>query len=503
MKIKLALHNQILIALLLGTLFGAAFSINHKKLNLINTKNETETVENWIKVKIENKKYPEINKQFDTEFQNRIIKYFSRLSGKEKISSDIIFYFSDDSQIIFKDIKKLKKDKTIATQIKPLGTLFINLLSFLAIPLVLASLITGAASLETIKKLGSIGGKTFAIYIITTAIAITIGLTIANLLEPGNRIPESDKMQMMGELQDEEVDVAEELEVDIIDFFIGIVPKNPFDAISKGNMIQIVFIAVFFGITLTLVDKKLSKPVLDFFTGVSETMIKMVDIVMKIAPYGVFALISATIADFGFNILSTLLWYIFAVVLGLLIQTMLVYAGIVKFIGRSSLVDYFKGIRNAQAIAFSTSSSAATLPVTIDCAENNLGVRKEVAGFVLPLGATINMDGTALYQGVAAVFIAQIYGMDLTIAEQLTVVITAVLASIGTAPVPGVGIIMLVIILQSVNIPPQGIALILGVDRILDMMRTVTNVSGDSAVAVAINKLTEIKKKSTSGISEG
>ena len=212
----------------------------------------------------------------------------------------------------------------------------------------------------------------------------------------------------------------------------------------------------------------------------------MVDIIMKIAPYGVFALIAATIADFGFNILSTLIWYCLAVIIGLLIQTYLVYGSIVKIFSKITLKQFFSDIRNAQAIGFSTSSSAATLPITIDCVENKMGIKKEISGFVLPLGATINMDGTALYQGVAAIFIAQVYGFDLNIAEQLTIVLTAVLASIGTSPVPGVGIIMLVMILNAINVPAEGIALIIGVDRILDMMRTITNVTGDAAVTVAI-----------------
>jgi Na+/H+-dicarboxylate symporter len=252
-------------------------------------------------------------------------------------------------------------------------------------------------------------------------------------------------------------------------------------------MLQIVFFAVMFGITLTFISRKKSKVVIKFFAGVSQTMIKMVDIIMKIAPYGVFALISATIAEFGFGIITTLIWYIVAVLLGLLIHTTLVYGSIVSFLGKMNPFTFFKGMRNAMAIGFSTSSSAATLPITFDCVENNLGVPKQISGFVLPLGATINMDGTALYQGVAAVFIAQVYGIDLNLTQQLTIVITAVLASIGTAPVPGVGIIMLVMILNAVHIPPEGIALIIGVDRILDMCRTITNVTGDASVAVAIS----------------
>lgn len=482
---KLALHNQILLALFLGSLFGVFFSVDSHKL-IFKSYDETKTeIKNWEKIEIDLLNQKTIFKENE---QIKIIEYYKKLKKTERQKLSINVYYDNKTQN-FNNIQKIRKEKTPAIIIKPLGSLFINLLSFLAIPLVLASLITGVSSLDSVKKLGKIGGKTFTVYIITTAIAITIGLTIANIIQPGNRIPAEEKSRMMGSFESEETSIEEEFEIDIVNFFLDIVPKNPFTAISKGNMIQVVFIAVFFGIALTLIPKDKSKPILDFFNGVNESMIKMVEIVMYIAPYGVFALISATIADFGYNILGTLLWYILSVILGLLLQTILVYAFIVKFLGKEKISKFFKSIRNAQAIAFSTSSSAATLPITYDCVENNLGVKKQISGFVLPLGATMNMDGTALYQGVAAVFIAQIYGIDLNITEQLTIVMTAVLASIGTAPVPGVGIIMLVIILQSVNIPPQGIALILGVDRILDMLRTVTNVTGDSAVAVAVNKM--------------
>jgi Na+/H+-dicarboxylate symporter len=359
---------------------------------------------------------------------------------------------------------------------------------------VIASLIVGAASLDDIKKLGRVGLRTFSIYVMTTAIAITIGLTIANVIQPGNRVDAESKERLLGTFKEESAEKAvQSLDIDVIDFFVNIVPKNPIEAIATGEMLQIVFAAIMFGITLTFVEKKYSKPVLSFFEGVSQVMIKMVDIIMLIAPFGVFALIAATIADFGFNILYTLIWYGLAVIVGLLIQTYLIYGSLVGLFGKIGVGKFYMGLRNAQAIAFSTSSSAATLPITFDCVENKLGVKKQVSGFVLPLGATINMDGTALYQGVAAVFIAQVYGIDLNLSQQLTIVLTAVLASIGTAPVPGVGLIMLVMILDAVNIPKEGIALILGVDRILDMIRTVTNVTGDSAVAVAINGL-ETKK---------
>jgi Na+/H+-dicarboxylate symporter len=341
--------------------------------------------------------------------------------------------------------------------------------------------------LENIKKIGTIGGKTFLLYIITTIIAIIIGLLISNIIQPGRMLAQDAKNRLISASQEETPELTmEEIDIDIINFFVEIVPKNPIGAMSNGEMLQIVFFAVIFGVTLSLIEKEKSAHVLNFFSGVNDTFIKMVEMIMKLAPFGVFALISVTIADFGFEIITTLIWYILTVLIGLILHTVIIYSMVVKFLGKRSPIDFFKSIREAQVIAFSTSSSAATLPVTMRCVENNLKIPKKISGFVLPLGATINMDGTALYQGVATVFIAQVFGFNLGLSEQITIIITAVLASIGTAPVPGVGIIMLVMILKSVNLPPEGIALILGVDRILDMCRTITNISGDAAVAVAI-----------------
>ncbi|MFA7325348.1 MAG: dicarboxylate/amino acid:cation symporter [Candidatus Kapaibacterium sp.] len=484
---KVPLHVQILLALILGAAFGAFFSVDKNKLEITYKKNSdqvTESISKWTSASII------INDSTITAFNSNdqitIINKFKHYY-KSSPKSIILVFEKEKRKLEFSEVIAVRKEQTLATYIKPVGDLFIRLLSFLAIPLVISTLIVGAASLSDFKKLGRIGLKTFSLYIITTVIAITIGLGLANVISPGTRIDPSSKERLMSSFQEESAEKAvESLDISIVDFFVEIVPKNPFDAISSGNMLQIVFLAVIFGITLTLVEKKKRNTVIEFFDGVSDTMIKMVDIFMLIAPFGVFALIAATIADFGFEILSTLIWYIIAVILGLFIQTYVVYGAMLKLIGRVSLKDFFLNIRNAQAIGFSTSSSAATLPITLDCVENKMKVNKQVAGFVLPLGATINMDGTALYQGVAAVFIAQVYGFDLTIVQQLTIVITAVLASIGTAPVPGVGIIMLVMILNAINIPAQGIALILGVDRILDMLRTITNVTGDAAVAVTI-----------------
>lgn len=483
---KFPLHYQIILALILGALFGAFFNINQHKLLITHStdgKQITQEIENWQTIKLIS---PDTLTEFAYDDQIQIIRHFRK--NKNFDSAEILSESGEKSTLT--KISKIRKEKTIATYISPIGDLFIRLLSFLAIPLVIATLIVGAASLGDIKKLGRIGGKTLALYVGTTIIAITIGVTAANVIKPGKQVNEDARNRLLGAYQEESSEkILNKVDIDaeyVLNYFVDIVPRNPMGAIANGNMLQIVFFAVIFGVTLTLIDKRKSGIVVDFFSGVSDVMIAMVNFIMKLAPYGVFALMAATVADFGFSILQTLVWYIFAVVLGLVLQIGIVYVLLVYFVGRQNPLTFMKAIRNAQAIGFSTSSSAATLPVTLDCVENNLGVNKQIAGFVLPLGATINMDGTALYQGVAAIFIAQVYGFDLNIAEQLTIILTAVLASIGTAPVPGVGIIMLVMILQSVNVPPEGIALILGVDRILDMARTVCNVTGDAAVTVAV-----------------
>ncbi len=487
---KLPLHVQILAAMVLGTIFGIIFSVPEDTVN-IETKRAGKKISNKIEkwesiLFLDNE--GEVISAFKPIDKLGMIKNFKR--NKEEVEAIRVFKQGrkeEETGIDYKNVSALSDIETLATQIKPVGTVFIRLLSFLAIPLVLATLIIGASSITDIKKLGRIGLKTFSIYILTTAIAITIGLLIANTIQPGNQLDSDTKARLIGAYgEDNPEAMVEKIDIDIIDFFVNIIPKNPFQAIAESEMLQIVFFALIFGIMLTFIEREKAMPVINFFNAISETMIKMVDFIMKLAPYGVFALIAATIAEFGYNILETLIWYILSVVAGLLLHTFLVYGTLVKVVGKVKPGSFLSNMKTAQAIAFSTSSSAATLPVTIDCVENKIGVPKHISGFVLPLGATVNMDGTALYQGVAAVFIAQVYGFDLTITEQLTIVLTAVLASIGTAPVPGVGIIMLVIILQSINVPAEGIALILGVDRILDMMRTVTNVTGDAAVAIAV-----------------
>ena len=386
----------------------------------------------------------------------------------------------------------------VSNWVSPFGKIFINLLKLIAVPLVLSSLITGVASLSDLKKLSRIGGRTIAIYIATTTVAVTIGLLSVNLLEPGATVPDDMKSKLQDTYKSSvsgRVEAAEEVkERSSLQPIVDMVPSNFFNSASNNrNMLQVVFVAIIIGIALIQINKTKAKPVLDFFEGINELVIKLVDNIMFMAPYGVFALIADTITSIAGNninnvleLLGALGFYMFAVIVGLTFQTLFTYTIVLKLFSNMSIKRFYQGLAPAQLLAFSTSSSGATLPVTMERCEEKLGVSEEVSSFVLPLGATINMDGTALYQAVAAVFIAQTLGMDLSLGAQLTIVLTAVLASIGTAAVPGAGVIMLVIILEAISVPSAGIALILGVDRILDMLRTVTNVTGDASVAVAV-----------------
>lgn len=382
--------------------------------------------------------------------------------------------------------------------VAPFGTVFISLLKLIAVPLVLASLITGVASLSDLKRLSRIGGKTIAIYVGTTAVAVTIGLVSVNVLQPGDKVPDQMKEKLQQTYEKDATSRAGNAQKvkgrGPLQPIVDMVPSNFFSSASSNrNMLQVVFVAIFVGIGLIQIPKNKGKPVLDFFEGLNDVVIKLVDLIMLMAPVGVFALIAQTINKIAGDDLSQILellgalgYYMIAVILGLIIHAGFTYTGLLKFLSKMPLKTFYRGIAPAQLLAFSTSSSGATLPVTMDCCEEELGVSEEVSSFVLPLGATINMDGTALYQAVAAVFIAQTLGMGLGIGAQLTIILTAVLASIGTAAVPGAGIIMLVIILEAVSVPSAGIALILGVDRILDMMRTVVNVTGDASIAVIV-----------------
>jgi len=372
--------------------------------------------------------------------------------------------------------------------VKPIGSAFIRLISMIVVPLVFASLLVGTASLNDIRKLGRIGAKTVVYYLCTTAIAISIGLLLANTFKPGVGLSTEAQRQLIqnsSEETDAQIETALERPT-IKDILLDIIPINPVQAFVEGKMLQIIFFALMTGICLTLIPTQQSQPVINFFEGVNGVVIQMVHIIMKIAPYGVFALISAVIADFGLDILRILIKYSLVVIGGLALHITIVYSLAIKMFSKLKVGDFFRGIRPAQLIAFSSGSSSATLPVTMECTERDLGVSRQIVSFALPLGATINMDGTALYQGVSAVFIAQVYGMGLTLAQQLTIVLTATLASIGTAGAPGVGMITLAIVLKSIGVPLEGIGIILGVERILDMCRTVVNVTGDASCAVVV-----------------
>ncbi|MHC4519457.1 MAG: dicarboxylate/amino acid:cation symporter [Planctomycetota bacterium] len=376
----------------------------------------------------------------------------------------------------------------VVTYIKPVGTAFVKLITMVVIPLVFASLLVGTASLNDIRKLGRIGARTAGYYITTTVIAISLGLVLANMIKPGAGLPKETKTRLLESgTEDMEAQIAKALQKPSLkDTLLEIIPSNPIRAFAEGRMLQVIFFALLTGVCLTLIPPPRSGPVVAFFEGLNDTMIQMIHVIMKTAPYAVFALIAAVTADFGSEILIVLLRYALVVLLGLALHVTVVYSVAIKVFTGTKIRAFFKGIRPAQIIAFSSSSSSATLPITMECAEESLGVPREISSFALPLGATVNMDGTALYQGVAAVFIAQVYGMDLNLAQQLTIVLTATLASIGTAATPGASMATLVIVLKSIGVPVEGIGLILGLDRILDMCRTAVNVTGDASCAMFV-----------------
>lgn len=371
------------------------------------------------------------------------------------------------------------------------GDLFLRGLRFIAVPIVLFSLIVGASSLNDLKKLSRIGGRTIVIYLFTTAVAISIGLLFANIMQPGTWLsPELRDTMAASAAGAVSGKVEAAVAPDTWATILNIVPKNPFKALAEGNMLQVVFTALAVGASLTLIPKDKSDPIIKSADGLTEVIIKLVHVVMLAAPYAVFCLIAKVMATMGLEVLQALVVYSLTVVGGLALMTFVVYPLALKLFTGISVRRFFRAIAPAQLLAFSSSSSSATLPVTMECVEERLGAGEDVASFVVPLGATINMDGTALYQGVAALFIAQLYGIDLSFGDQLTIVLTATLASIGTAGVPGVGLIMLVIVLQAVGIDDVvmkgGIAIIFGVDRLLDMCRTTTNVTGDCMVAAVV-----------------
>ncbi len=377
--------------------------------------------------------------------------------------------------------------------IKPFGTIFINSLKLIAIPLILAALIKGVSDLKDISKLSKMGGRTIGIYIVTTVIAVSIGLVLVNIVNPGKSITEDTRKEMVDSYSTNTTkykdEAAKQQQNGPLQALVDLVPENIFAAAtSNRNMLQVIFFAVFFGIGLILIPEEKGETVKKFFDGFNEVILKMVDLIMLAAPYGVFALLAALVVESpSLDLFKALGWYALTVVGGLILM-IVIYNILVLVFTKKSPKFFMNAIAPAQLLAFSTSSSAATLPVTMERVTEHIGVDEEVASFVLPIGATINMDGTSLYQAVAAVFIAQAFGMDLTFGTQLGIIATATLASIGSAAVPGAGMVMLVGVLGYAGIPEAGLALIFAVDRPLDMCRTVVNVTGDAAVSMLVAK---------------
>jgi Na+/H+-dicarboxylate symporter len=390
-------------------------------------------------------------------------------------------------------IEYSSKGGTLLEYLGILGKIFLLMISMIVVPLIFCSLTVAVGGLGNISQLGRLGGKTFLFFMGTTVCAIIIGLVLANLVKPGTYMSEVDKARLLLEFQStasQKVVSVQGQEASLLSFLqqfvTQIIPKNPFKAAVEGQILQVLFFAILFGLTIAMLPDDKSKLLINFFDGANEALIMMVTLIMKIAPIGVFGLIAKIVGASGFGILKTLLIYALVVLAGLALHVLLVYSPMVYLFSRINPLNLMKAIRQAQLIAFGTSSSSATYPVTKRCVEENLNISSKISSFVLPLGTTVNMDGTALYQGVATLFVAQVFGMDLSLFQQATIVVTATLASVGAAGVPGVGLITLTMILISVGIPTEGIALILGVDRFLDMFRTMVNVTGDTSCAVVI-----------------
>ena len=372
-----------------------------------------------------------------------------------------------------------------------IGELFLALIKMVVVPLVFLSLLVGVASLGDFRKLGRIGGRTIAYFMMTTVMALIIGVGLANIIKPGEVLSEDDRVLMLASYEDAAVNTAANAAEapSLGEQIVSIVPTNPFRSLVEGDMLQIIFIALLFGVALTLLEPERAKPIVDLADRANDAVIMVVLLAMELAPYGVAALLFKVVGSTGISVLLALGVYAGVVVGALLLHVFITYGLVIKYGAKLKIFDFLKAIRPALLVAFSTSSSSATLPITKQCTEDNLNVSPPVTSFVLPLGATINMDGTALYQGVAALFIAQIYHMDLTMMDQATIVLTATLASIGAAGVPGAGMVTLAMVLASIGVPTEGVALILGVDRLLDMFRTTTNVIGDATAAAFMGRL--------------
>lgn len=364
-----------------------------------------------------------------------------------------------------------------AAYVQPLGDLFLRLIRFIIVPLILATIIVGVTSAGSMKKLGRLGGKTISFYLVTSFFAITIGLIVALLLSPGTGVDVS--------LNEENIPSGETQSV--MDTLLNIIPTNPIESLATANILQIIFFAIFLGLGITLAGDK-AAPVQRFFDGLAEVMYKIIAVVMKLVPIGIFGLLAPIVGQYGLDVLMPLMKLIIAILIASVLHIVVIYSIALKTLGKMSPLQFLKGILPAVTVAFTTCSSSGTLPVTMKNTQENLGVSKETSSFVLPLGATINMDGTAIYQGIAVMFTAQYFGQSLSIGQLLIVALVATLASIGAAGVPGAGMVMLTMTLAAVNLPLEAIALIAGIDRILDMIRTAVNVMGDATASVVVDQ---------------
>lgn len=389
-------------------------------------------------------------------------------------------------------MQNLEMKEIVVDWVKPFGTIFINLLKMIAVPLIVVSLIVGLSDLKDITKLSKLGGRTVGLYLFTTVTAVSIGLVLANIIKPGKFINEESRQSL---LQNFAGDAAQKIQLaekakssGPLQPLVDVVPDNFFLAMTdNASMLQVILFVILLGIGLILIDQEKAKPVVDFFKGLNEVILKIIDIIMRFSPIGVFGLMAALMVEIpDFSTLNALLVYGLTVLLGLALMTFVLYPTLLYVFTKYSPVKFYKAIAPAQLLAFSTSSSAATLPVTMERVVEHVGVDEEVASFVLPLGATVNMDGTSLYQAVAAIFIAQVMGIPLDLQTQLMIVVTATLASIGSAAVPSAGMVMLVIVLGQAGIPEAGLALIFAIDRPLDMCRTVVNVTSDATVSTIV-----------------
>lgn len=376
----------------------------------------------------------------------------------------------------------------VRTVTEPVGQIFLRMLIMVVVPLVFASLALGVAGLGDLRKLGRIGAKTLLYFLLVTTLAVTIGLILVNVIRPGEGLPEEVKARLLETYRGQTAQTLEQAGQTRfgVQTLVDIVPRNPIAAAVQGDMLGIIFFALMFGVALTFLPASRAQPVMAVLSGIGDAMVVLIDLAMKLAPFGVAALIFSVTARFGFDLLIKLGLYVFTVILGLAVHQFGVYSILVRVFARLNPWRFFSAIRTIMITAFSTSSSSATLPTTMRISEENLGIPREIAGFVLPLGATMNMNGTALFEGVTVLFLAQFFGVELSLSQQLLVVGMAVLAGIGTAGVPAGSLPLIVPVLVTVGVPAEGIGVILGVDRFLDMCRTVINVVGDLVVAVVI-----------------